>query len=333
MSRPATTRLKVNPPLGVLPALQYLLPQQLEIDPAYQRTLEAAASQTLVRQIAMFWNWDLCQPLVVARRDDGRLYVIDGQHRLEAARMRGDIHQLPAVVVQYASVADEAASFVNLNQRRRPLNRLQIYRAALASGDDEARKIQAALEVVGLRIGTSPDVMIQKPGTIVCLPSLEKCLRVHGEKALAASLRVMADSYPGEKLRYAGTIFPGIMAVVADMSIRDDAALALLARMVGSKQQTEWYALANAKTAEYPTRLNAVAALFRERWAALQKRIPPPAPAPTPIVAAPARIPVAAAPKDNRRWCEQCEQRVSLTAASFCKNRFCKVRPALSARA
>ena len=67
MGRPATDRLKFNPPLGMLPALQYLLPQQLEIDAQYQRSLDSEQSQQLVRAIAQHWNWDLCQPLVVVR--------------------------------------------------------------------------------------------------------------------------------------------------------------------------------------------------------------------------------------------------------------------------
>jgi ParB-like chromosome segregation protein Spo0J len=71
----------------------------------------------------MFWDWSLCQPLAVAKRDDGGLMVVDGQHRLEAARLRGDIEDLPCVVTAYRNAGDEAAAFVALNQQRRPLAR------------------------------------------------------------------------------------------------------------------------------------------------------------------------------------------------------------------
>lgn len=102
MARPATSRLKVNPPLGRMPVLQFCAPGELDIDPAYQRDVTNGSSLTLIRRLAQHWNWDLCQPLVVARRAGGGLFVIDGQHRLEAARLRGDIPQLPCVVVDYA---------------------------------------------------------------------------------------------------------------------------------------------------------------------------------------------------------------------------------------
>ena len=142
MSRPATAKLKVNPPLGSLPVLQYCSPDQLSIDESYQRSLESENSRTLIRKIAMYWDWGLCQPLFVARRSDGKLYVVDGQHRLAAAKLRGDIWQLPCVVTHFDSAADEAASFVALNQQRRPLTQVELFKAALSAGDEEALTIE-----------------------------------------------------------------------------------------------------------------------------------------------------------------------------------------------
>lgn len=215
MARSATSRLKVNPPLGNLPALQYLLPAQLKIDPTYQRTLETGPSQTLIRRIAVHWNWDLCQPLVVARRENGDLFVIDGQHRLEAARLRGDIAQLPAVVLQYASAADEAAGFVHLNQQRRPLSKLDVFKAAVASEDAEAVAILAAIEAAGLKLAPHMTSAGWKPGMIGNIGGIEAAWRQHGPVVTARALEVMAAAYPGQVLRYAGTLFPGIAHVIA----------------------------------------------------------------------------------------------------------------------
>jgi hypothetical protein len=39
MTSPATSKLKVNPPVGQLPVLQYCAPDQLQIDESYQRSL------------------------------------------------------------------------------------------------------------------------------------------------------------------------------------------------------------------------------------------------------------------------------------------------------
>lgn len=69
MTKPtsAAARPKLNPALGTLPVLQYCAPDQLKVDESYQRSLETGPSQTLIRRIAIHWDWGLCQPLIVAR--------------------------------------------------------------------------------------------------------------------------------------------------------------------------------------------------------------------------------------------------------------------------
>ena len=273
MSRPATDRLKVNPPLGMMPELQYLQPDLLQVDQSYQRTLDTDASRTLVRGIAQHWNWDLCQPLVVARRDGGTLYVIDGQHRLAAARLRGDIAQLPAVVVQYASAADEAASFVHLNQQRRPLTKIDLFKAALASGDSEATTLLRAVEDARLSIAPHSNYTAWKPGMMSNVGGLEGCLRTRGEAVLRLALKALAEAFAGQILRYCGTVFPGIAAVVAieiqNGRISPEAWLLMIAMFAGRTQE-EWRSAMMAARADDPNLKFARASenVFAERWCA-----------------------------------------------------------------
>ena len=276
MSRPATDRLKINPPLGMMPALQYLPPDMLRIDSSYQRTLDTEASMALVRAIAQHWNWDLCQPLVVARRVDGALFVIDGQHRLAAARMRGDIAQLPAVVVQYASAADEAASFVHLNQQRRPLTKIDLFKAAVASGDSEAQQIVAALAEAGLTIAPHSNPTAWKPGMVSNIGGIEQCWRMRGGKITRVALKAMAEGLDGQVLRYAGTLLPGIAAVVAIeiASTREDGVdpqiWPMLIDMITDRSQDKWRGLILQHRADYPN-LNfsrASEAVFGDAWRA-----------------------------------------------------------------
>ena len=244
MARAATDRLKFNPPLGLMPALQYLLPAQLQIDAAYQRSLDTSGSKALVRRIAQHWNWDLCQPLVVARREGGELFVIDGQHRLAAARLRTDIAQLPAVVVQYADPADEAASFVHLNQQRRPLSRIDLFKAAVASGDGEASKITEALAMAGLSIAPHSNFTCWKPGMLANIGGIEAAWRRHGPRVTRAALQAVSEALDGQVLRYAGSIFPGIAAVCADEMSRgktfDPDIWPMFIEMVGEGGQMDW---------------------------------------------------------------------------------------------
>jgi hypothetical protein len=272
-ARAATARLKVNPPLGLLPVLQYCAPEQLLIDADYQRSLQAANSQTLIRRIAMHWDWGLCQPLFVARRADGKLYVVDGQHRLEAAKLRADIWQLPCVVTSFESSAEEAAAFVALNQQRRPLTALDLFKAALAAGDFEASQIVLAVEEAGLSIATTSNNRDCPPGMVQNIGGLRNCYRVHGLPVLTAALDVLAQAYKGQVLRYAGSIFPGIVTIVADemkldAGFTEGGRFALLTEMIGGAEQIEWYKDFTALLAREPmlNRKVATERVFRSAW-------------------------------------------------------------------
>lgn len=332
MARSATARLKFNPPLGNLPALQWALASQLQVDASYQRSLDNGPSAALVRKIAQHWNWDLCQPLVVSRRGDGAMYVIDGQHRLAAARLRGDITQLPCVVVDYASAADEAASFVHLNQQRRPLSRLDVFRAAVASEDPEACAIQAAIEQAGLSLAPHSNYTAWKPGMVSNIGGIESAWRVHGAAATQQALAVLAEAFAGEVLRYAGTIFPGIAALCGDRARGRRIDLNTLREMVAARSQKDWRTAMMQYRAREPDLRYAAASVvvLRAAWAEYTGTAwddeDDRAASGTAKQGDP--LPGFVANEDGTSWCDQCDGRVTYEEGAGCKSRFCSLRKA-----
>lgn len=331
MSRPATSRLKVNAPLGRMPVLQFCSPSELRIDPAYQRDISSGPSQTLIRRIAQFWNWDLCQPLVVARRSDltERLFVIDGQHRLEAARLRGDIPQLPCVIVDFANTADEAASFVHLNQQRRPLSKLDVFKAAVASEDPEATAILAAIAESGLSVAPHVNYISWQPGMVANIGGIESAWRQHGPKVAKLAMRVLALVYPGERLQLAGTLYSGIVAICASEPDMDDETFCRLLAMLRGHTQREWRAAAMRARADNPNlrSTQAAGAAMMAIWRPMSK-LPAEPEQPPPSTAEVIDLP--AAQRDTSRWCDQCDMKVPLRDAVLCKSRFCTLRPKLA---
>jgi hypothetical protein len=325
MSRPATSKLKVNPIVGSLPVLQYCAPEQLLIDETYQRSLEVESSQTLIRRIAMYWDWGLCQPLFVARRADGGLYVVDGQHRLAAALLRGDVHQLPCVVSHFDDAKQEAAAFVALNQQRRPLNALDLFKAALAAGDMEACQVVQCLQDAGLRIASTTNLMAIKPGAVANVGGLQRCYRTYGIQVLSASLQVLARAYPQQVLRYAGSIFPGIVAVVAgELNNRTapESLVEKLAEHIGHEAQHAWYRRFALAIVDDPnlTRARAAERVVRASWVERSKVQIGTSAAPA---SQSARVTV---PLNEQAWCKQCDRRVSGEHAARCTSPFCSLK-------
>lgn len=215
MSGPGSRR-KFDPVRGSRPSLQFLQPEQLEIDPDYQRGMDDKRSAELVSRIARQWNWDLCQPLAVARRPSGALFVIDGQHRLAAARMRGDIDDLPCVVTPFSSPAAEAESFVKLNQSRKPLTRLDLFRAAVAGGEARAGAIAAALKEAGLKLAPHMNAAVWKPGMVSNIGGIERAWNRDGAAVAQRGLVALAQAFAGQVLAYGGTLYRPIVRVCRD---------------------------------------------------------------------------------------------------------------------
>jgi ParB-like chromosome segregation protein Spo0J len=139
---------------GALPELAWLPVDKLDVDPAYQRTLDTKASQKLIQKIADGFRWISFQAILatpVGKGDDKRWLVIDGQHRVAAARLC-EIEHVPAVVVAEASQSEQAAAFVGANRNRVPMSAQALYHAELAAGEPEALTIARLAAAAGIAI-------------------------------------------------------------------------------------------------------------------------------------------------------------------------------------
>lgn len=333
-----------DPPRGRMPVLQIMAPAELAIDETYQRGLEDAKSRELVKRIARTWDWDLCQPLVVARRagEDGeRFYVIDGQHRLAACRMRGDIGALPCVVVDYGGPAAEAIAFRRLNTERKTLTKLDLFRAAVAGGDPEALAISEAMADAGLAVAPHSNCSVWKPGMVSNIGGIEYSWRRDGPEATRRALAALAQGFAGQVQQYAGTLFRGIVRVCRD-EIRAHGAFAgerfeRFTAMLGRQPQAQWMHEARHAFAAGDALFmgEAVDTLMRERWKRSCEGGRPvqalPAPALRPVVKPAEPVGFGFAAGDDtggveRAWCTQCDRRVTAEKAGACLSKFCPMK-------
>jgi hypothetical protein len=275
----------------------------------------------------------LCQPLAVSRRPDGALTIVDGQHRASAAKLRGDIPHLPCVITSYANTGDEAAAFVALNQMRRPLSALDLFKAAVAAEDKEALLILDCLTSASLSLAPHMNNTQWKPGQIANIGGLRECLRSKGEPVLRGALIVLGHAYKGEVFRYAGTIFPGIAHIVWNEHQKggEEKFGARMIAMVQASTQKEWSdRIIKLAPEHYRGRRGAAWQVFADAWRALT-------PAPTTLPVADRRpAPTVSQPsvildKGEIGWCDQCDQKVSGQRAARCTDKHCSMRRAEAA--
>jgi hypothetical protein len=325
---------------GAPPVLQFVAIGALRLDPAYQRSTDNGPSRSLILRLANEWDWRLCQPLAVARRVDliERLFVIDGQHRLEAARLRGDIAELPCTVADYSSVAEEADGFVRMNRNRKALSRLDLYKASLQSGDPHAAAINEALAEAGLTMAPHSNNLSWKPGMVGNIGGIEASWREYGPEATRLALRMLGEAFAGQVLSYAGTIFPGIAAIVADeLDLFDSLTpekFEAMQTMLVKPGQKHWRDGVMQQRADLPKLrfARASAMVMRRAWRGHQP-LPLPVqfdgPGPGKAAVEQPELRGAAAPapgKGQGGWCEQCDQRRGAAAVAACQSRFCPLK-------
>lgn len=202
--------------IGSPPTLEWIGVDQLSIDAAYQRSIDAVNSLKLIRSMVRQWDWRLCQPLAVVRRDDGEMYVVDGQHRLAGAIARGDVPHLPCVVTRPETVAAEAEMFVALNTRRRQLSQSDIFNASLAAGDAAAIEIRDTATRLGFAFARHSNPTAWKPGEIHCGPMLQRALKVHGREVVTNAMTALGEAHAGQILSIAATLLKALFVIYSD---------------------------------------------------------------------------------------------------------------------
>jgi hypothetical protein len=211
----ADATLRLKPVIGSPPAPQFAAISDLLVDDTYQRSIEGGSSQKLIRTIATNWDWRLCMPLLVSRRD-GKLYVIDGQHRKEGAELRGDIAHLPVVVFDFDDPKAEAELFMQANRSRRSMGLLDDFHAAVVAGDPQSVEINEIVEAAGLKVARHQAWQMLKPGEVVFVKAIARAKKSFGREVPETALGVIASAFAGLTLTSTGAIFDALCTMIAE---------------------------------------------------------------------------------------------------------------------
>lgn len=158
---------------------------QMKISPVAQRSLNTAWVDTIAKN----FNPDVMGMIHVSRRD-GWYYVVDGQHRREAAiQWLGSDQSVQCHVYDGLTSADEADLFLRLNtvKAQSPMSK---YKVALTAGRPVESDVDRIARSTGLVIGTSKDLE-----EITCVTALLNTYRKSGPGSLAFSLRVIREAF------------------------------------------------------------------------------------------------------------------------------------------
>ena len=174
------------------------------IDKTYGRTLDAAN----LRRILRGWDPLALGVVLLSLRPDGRYAVIDGQHRIEAAR-KMEISTIPARVYIDLSHSDEARLYrlFGIHKAQTPLDR---FRAAVAERQPMALKIKSIIEGMGLDVSTG----YVGDGKIMAMAAVTKVYERHGPEMLDLALRTLYAAFGRNYGGYSAHMITGITGFI-----------------------------------------------------------------------------------------------------------------------
>ena len=247
----------------------------LSVDDSYQRDASGDKSLRHIRKIAREFSWAWFQPPTVVRRPDGGYVVVDGQHRVEAARLHPGIDRVPCSVVTLPDRSAEASTFIAINGARMTVHAKHLLKARLAAGDSGASEMMRVCAEAGVQIAGNGRLGGLLPGWTQAAGRIEGCIRRFGAAATVAALRALVLA-AGERTNQ---LSQSAIGAAAQLAGEQGAAFsaARLAAAIGGKPVEDWTHEARPLAFGMGGLVKAVATLWRQAYEAT----------PEPVVEAP----------------------------------------------
>lgn len=178
------------------PKLFWIGIASLRVDHRYQRRIIGRTSEKNVIKIALEFSWSKFAPVVVAEVEEGLFAIIDGQHRVTAAALRG-IRDVPCLIHQ-ADLAAQANAFAAINGTVTAMSTMQLHAARVAAGDAAAVLLRDVCAEAGVEIMRYPvPACDMKVGQTLAASTLARQLARYGSKTLVAALKCITRTGDG----------------------------------------------------------------------------------------------------------------------------------------
>jgi hypothetical protein len=216
---------------GPKPQFKWLPIDELFADVRYQRGTSSERSRRNLKHMKQGFNWSACGALIVSLDPVKKKYaIIDGQHRVAAAKQRGDIKEMPCLIVDRAQMREQAESFVSINTRRVNLGKLQTFPAAIAAGDETAVSIKQILDESRITVPRNPVHNGQTgPRETCALSAIASMLGTHSKNQIKWVLTIIPDAYGEEKGQMRSMLIKALAAALKqDLKLDRDAMIEAL---------------------------------------------------------------------------------------------------------
>lgn len=169
-----------------MPKTETVSIDDLHINPSAQREEQPG----WVARIVAEWDDAKYQMPHVSKRDDGTLYLVDGQHGTAARRdVYGDGQKVKAHVYYGLTEEQEAELFLALNNKK-PVNAMAKFKTGVTAGREVECDIDRIVRANGCFVNSG-----SMPNSIGAVTALTSIYTKHGAQVLGETLRIIGDSF------------------------------------------------------------------------------------------------------------------------------------------
>ena len=181
---------------------------------------------------------------------NGKYYVVDGQHTIEARILRNGGRALPILCKVYTGMTmqQEALLFVEQNGHSAPLSAGIKLRAKVAGDDAPSKEFLAATNRVGLAFNY--DSLQLSDYRISCVGTALKLYNEMGEKIYCETLRLIVAAWDGKPDSFRASVLRGMMHFVE--LYHGEFSEERLVRALGSVHPMEIYRVGRDNPAKLP---------------------------------------------------------------------------------
>lgn len=183
--------------------------KDIHVDPTVQRAL----NMFRVTNMAEDFNEDALGTVTVSRREDGKYYVIDGQHRhATARRAKGEHYRMNCHIYEGLSLQDEAALFRALNTAVKPV-KIDLFRIRVVEGEAIAVAISTLMDHYGWHVAVSSGSRYR----YTAVGALEEIFtRDGGHNLLDKTISVLTSAFDGDPKSVRSEMLLGLAALYAE---------------------------------------------------------------------------------------------------------------------
>lgn len=186
-----------------------VVPVDVLLTDAYQRPIAKAK----VDQIAADFDDTAAGALLVNERDDGRLFVFDGQQRLSAMRQIGRSGAL-CLVYRGLTREQEAEAFEHCNNVRTHVAANDRFRSRMVRQEPNALAILDVVHALGMELEVEAE---QNRSGLRCVEALDSITNRHGLDMLRTVLRVCRAAWSDVPMtRYTSVVVRAVAQVAVE---------------------------------------------------------------------------------------------------------------------